>query len=100
MLGYLIQVPASTNLLYYVNPFLALTNITLNNITLLSISLLDVNFNKSIVGLDFLLVLYMLTKFHDDLRSIIMSLIKCLNLNFFLNLKIVHKRWPSKLNSK
>ena len=87
MLGYLIQVPASTNSLYYVNPFLALTNITLNNIALLSISLLDANFNKSIVRLDFLLVLYMLTKFHDDLRSIIMSLIKCLNLNFFKKFK-------------
>ena len=61
-----------------------------NNVTSLSISLLDANFNKSTNGLDSLLILYMLAKFHDYLKLITMSLIICLNHKFF-NLKLYIK---------
>ena len=63
--------------------------VTLNYVTPLNIFLLDENFDESIVGLDFLL-LYMLAKLQDDLRSITILLIKCLNFNF-LYLKLCIK---------
>ena len=61
-----------------------------NNVTSLSISLLDANFNKSTNGLDSLLILYMLAKFHNDPKLITMSLNICLNHEFF-NLKLCIK---------
>ena len=64
--------------------------ITLSYVTSLNISLLNVNFNKSTVGLNSILILFMLAKFQDNLRSIIMSLIMCLNLKF-LHLKLCIK---------
>ena len=63
--------------------------VTLNYVTPLNIFLLDENFDESTVGLDFLL-LYMLAKLQDDLRSIAILLIKCLNFNF-LYLKLCIK---------
>ena len=51
--------------------------------------LLDENFDESTVGLDFLL-LYIFAKLQDDLRTITISLIKCLNFNF-LYLKLCIK---------
>ena len=62
-------------------------SIILSNITLFDISSLDVNFNKSTIGLDSFLTFYMLVKFHDNQKSIIMS--STMNLNFkFLYLKL------------
>ena len=43
---------------------------------------LDVNFHKSITGLHYLHIFFMLTKFKDDQRSIAMLSINCLNLSF------------------
>ena len=64
--------------------------ITLSYVTSLNISLLNVNFNKSIVGLNSIFILCMHAKFQDNLRSIIMSSIMCLNLKF-LHLKLCIK---------
>ena len=74
-------------------------SIILSNITLFDISSLDVNFNKSTIGLDSFLTFYMLVKFHDNQKSIIMSSTMNLNFKFFI-FKIVHKRWASKSSSK
>ena len=64
--------------------------IILSYVTSLNISLLNVNFNKSIVGLNSIFILCVLAKFQDNLRSIIMSSIMCLNLKF-LHLKLCIK---------
>ena len=54
-----------------------------HSIFLFFLFLLYANFNKSTLGLDFLLILYMLAKFQDNLRLITMSWIKCLNFKFW-----------------
>ena len=64
--------------------------ITLSYVTSLNISLLNVSFNKSIVGLNSIFIPCMHAKFQDNLRSIIMSSIMCLNLKF-LHLKLCIK---------
>jgi len=56
--------------------------VILSYIISFNISLLDTNFNKSTVGLNSIFILYMLAKFQDNLRSITISLIICLNLKF------------------
>ena len=43
---------------------------------------LNANFNKFTIGLDFL-ILYMVAKFLDNLKSITMLLFKILNFKFF-----------------
>ena len=53
-----------------------------NDYNFTHIFLLDVNFDKSTIELNFLLVCLMLEKFSKDQRSITMSLIKCLNFKF------------------
>ena len=59
--------------------------------TLLNILLLGVNFDKSTIGLHFLLISSIIIKFQENQRSITMLSIKCLNFKF-LYFKIVHKR--------
>ena len=59
--------------------------------TSLNIFLLNVKFSKFSIGLHFLLIFSILAKFLKDQRSIIMSLIKCLNFKF-LQFKIMHKK--------
>ena len=49
-----------------------------NYFTQLSISLLGANFNKSTIGLDSLIIFYMLAKFQDNIRSITTSSFKFL----------------------
>ena len=49
-----------------------------NYFTQLSISLLGANFNKSTIGLDSLIIFYMLAKFQNNLRSITTSSFKFL----------------------
>ena len=56
--------------------------ITFDNVMLLNFLLLDVNFEKSNVGLHFLLISSMFAKFQNHQRSIIILSIKCLNFNF------------------
>ena len=56
--------------------------VTLSNVTPLNNFLLDVNFDKSTVGLHFLLIPSIPAKSQDDQRSINISFIKCLNFNF------------------
>ena len=63
--------------------------VTLSNVTPLGISLLNVNFNKSIVGLDSLLILYMLAKFQYKINNYVINHI--FKSYAFLS-KIVHKR--------
>ena len=53
-----------------------------NDYNFTHIFLLDVNFDKSTIELNFLLVCLMLEKFSKDQRSITISLIKCLNFKF------------------
>ena len=48
---------------------------TLSYVTPFNIFLLNVNFNKSTIGLNAFLMLYMLVKCQDNLRLITMSLI-------------------------
>ena len=50
--------------------------------TLFNIFLLDVNFDKSTIGLHFLLIFSILTKFLEDQKLIAMSSIKYLNFKF------------------
>ena len=40
------------------------------------------NFDKSTIGLNYLHIFFMLTKFHDDKKLIVMSSINCLNSSF------------------
>ena len=63
--------------------------VTLSNVTPLGISLLNVNFNKSIVGLDSLLILYMLAKFQYKINNYVINHI--FKSYAFLS-KTVHKR--------
>ena len=55
---------------------------SLKTTTLLNMFLLDVNFDKSIIKLYFLLIFFMLAKFLENKKSVVMSSIKCLNLKF------------------
>ena len=64
-------------------------DVTLSNVTPLGISLLNVNFNKSIVGLDSLLILYMLAKFQYKINNYVINHI--FKSYAFLS-KTVHKR--------
>ena len=50
--------------------------------TLLNLFLLDMNYDKSIIELPFLLLLSMLAKILKDQILITISLIKCLNFKF------------------
>ena len=59
--------------------------VTLINIISLNIFLLDENFDISIVVLHFFLIISMLAKFQDDLKSITISSIKCLNVSFCIS---------------
>ena len=59
-----------------------ISGVTLNYFTPLSISFLGVNFNKSTIILDSLIMSYMLAKFQDNLSSITTSAIKFLNFKF------------------
>ena len=52
--------------------------VTLSNITPFNNLLLDANFDKSTVGLNYIHILSMLTKFHGDKKLIIMLSINCL----------------------
>ena len=56
--------------------------ITLSNITPLNKLLLDANFDKSTIGLHYIHIISMLTKFHGDQRLILMLSINCLNSSF------------------
>ena len=56
------------------------------------------DFNKSTVGLDFLIILYMLVKCQDDYKLITMLLIE-FKFQIFV-FKIILKIWAFRLNSK
>ena len=57
--------------------------INCNLVTILfNIFLFTVNFYKSTTGLYFLLISLMLTKFFKNLKSIVISLINCLNYKY------------------
>ena len=53
-------------------------------LTLPNIFLLDLNFEKSIIGLYFLLISFMLPKFAEHKKLIVMSLIKMFKFQDFL----------------
>ena len=57
-------------------------DVTLSDITPLNNLLLDANFDKFTVGLHYIHILSMFTKFHSDQRSIVILSINCLNSNF------------------
>ena len=65
-------------------------DVTLSNVTPLGISLLNVNFNKTIIGLDSLFIFYTLAKFRYKIDNYIISHV--FKSYAFLS-KIVHKRW-------
>ena len=60
--------------------------ITLSNITLLNNLLFDTNFKKSIFGIRYIHIFFMLAKFQDDQKLIVMLSINYLN-SSFSNLK-------------
>ena len=59
----------------------------------------EVNFEKFVVGLHFIIISSMFEKFLSDWRPITILSIKCLKL-MFLYFKIIHKRLVYILNSK
>ena len=66
----------------YMNWVQVTLDIILSDITPLNNLLLDVNFNKFTVGLHYIHILFMLAKFYDDQRLIVMVSINCLNSSF------------------
>ena len=76
--------------------YIDVDGVTLLRATPLIIFLLDVNFNKCTFGLNFLLILYMLKIFLNNLKLIPMSSIKYKNYNFLylkLGIKDVFLDW-------
>ena len=84
---YIYQILCQSDIIYY----LIQTWLQPMTSTSLNIFLLNVKFSKFSIGLHFLLIFSILAKFLKDQRSIIMSLIKCLN-SKFLQFKIMHKK--------
>ena len=68
------------------NSVQVIPSVTLSDITPLNNLLLDANFDKSIVGLHSIHIVFILAKFHGDQRLIVMLSINCLNSNL-CNLK-------------
>ena len=65
-------------------------SVILTYVISLNIFLLTQILTNLMLYLDSLIILYMLAIYQNDLRSMILSLFKCLNLKFIH--KIVHKR--------
>ena len=57
-----------------------------------SIFLLDVNFENLTIGLNVFIISSMLTKFQEDQRLIVMSLIKCLIFKFLFSKSMLKKK--------
>ena len=80
--------PSSHN--YFQDKVLQQAQLQHKIITSLNIFLLNVNFDKSTIGLYFILIFSIFAKFLEDQRLIAMLSIKCLNFKI-LQFKIMHK---------